>query len=398
MKVAVLTYFLDFGGVETVIRELVAGFRRRSASVEILETTRRGVQRAAFERDGFEVRGIYPRAAESAFSHARRILASVSDCDVILLNDVPVGQSILSALPDSVTAISILHSCMPSMVFNAAGNYPYWDAIVCVSAATREKCLECGVPPELVYQIPNGVFVPAEYPVHSRSARLRLVYVGRLERFHKGVHRLPSVLKQALDEGIDCELFVIGDGRERESLTRTCAQLGILERLQLRGWLGRAEVAEQLQRCDVLVMTSDSEGMPLALLEGMAAGCVPVAPRLHGSTETVILSGKTGFLVEKPDDIGGYVAALRFLSNNRQLLELLSRAAWQRAGDEFSAKVMLERYEAVIHACAKRRSEIHRPGVIDRSLLGDYPHLPRMFVRPVRKAIRTWRRLVGRRQ
>lgn len=131
-----------------------------------------------------------------------------------------------------------------------------------------------------VVEIPNGldtdIFHPNEH-ANRPDGRVRLIGVGRLipsKRFDLAISLLPrlSVL-------IDAELVIVGDGPERARLEALAHGLPV----SFLGHVsGRQELAEVLRGADVLVMPSESEGYPNAVLEALACGLPVVASDIPG--------------------------------------------------------------------------------------------------------------------
>jgi len=101
-----------------------------------------------------------------------------------------------------------------------------------------------------------------------RSGVLRVGSIGRLVR-QKDYPTLLSAMKQVIDSGIDAELFIVGEGAEKDNFVELTLELGIHERVH---WLGRTPfVNEFLSQLDLFVLPSIYEGFGLVLLEAMQA-------------------------------------------------------------------------------------------------------------------------------
>ena len=101
-----------------------------------------------------------------------------------------------------------------------------------------------------------------------RSGVLRVGSIGRLAR-QKDYPTLLSAMKQVIDSGIDAELFIVGEGTEKDNIVELTLELGIHERVH---WLGRTPfVNEFLSQLDLFVLPSIYEGFGLVLLEAMQA-------------------------------------------------------------------------------------------------------------------------------
>jgi glycosyltransferase involved in cell wall biosynthesis len=122
---------------------------------------------------------------------------------------------------------------------------------------------------------------------------MRLLYFGRLSR-QKNLPRLIQAMSLLSDHPV--QLTVVGDGEDRRLLQRMVADRG-LSSVRLVGARRGTELVQTLADSDAFVLPSDKEGMPLVLLEAMAAGLPVVATDVPGTRE---LARGVGVLV-RPD-------------------------------------------------------------------------------------------------
>jgi rhamnosyl/mannosyltransferase len=152
---------------------------------------------------------------------------------------------------------------------------------------------------------------------------LRVLFVGQL-RPYKGV----SLLIEAVAGQPDIRLTIAGDGPLAGTHRREAANAGA-NNIRFTGRIPDDELAELYHRNDVIVLpsTTRAEAFGLVLLEGMIAGCVPVASDLPGVRD---VAGPTGLLVP-PGDAAGLRRALLSLAANRGRLSALSEASRRQA-------------------------------------------------------------------
>ncbi|MFL5302542.1 MAG: glycosyltransferase family 4 protein [Anaeromyxobacteraceae bacterium] len=191
------------------------------------------------------------------------------------------------------------------------------DAFVAVSRPIRDELLGAGVAPRQVWSIANGVdadrFRPAT-PEQRAALRRTLglgagplaVYTGRLAREKGGDVLLDAVpaLRARIPAARVC---LVGTGAEEASLRAQASRLGIADAVVFAG--GVADASPYLRAGDAAVLPSRTEGMPVALLEGMACALPCVATAVGGSRE-VLADGETGWLVpaERPERLGAALA------------------------------------------------------------------------------------------
>ena len=184
--------------------------------------------------------------------------------------------------------------------------------------------------------------------VHARLVARRLVVVEREYRAlleHDGV---------------------AGEGPDGANLqTRMAAHIS-RGAVQFVGRLTPSELARQLRHHDALLLTSDFEGMPNAVLEAMANGCVPVVTNLPSGIPELVQNGVTGMVVNI-GAIKDFVQEIERLHTDRELLSRLSEAALDHVRRNFSADAVVPQYETVIRQ------------VWEEIIRGDYkrPYAPR---------------------
>ncbi|MCC5582135.1 glycosyltransferase family 4 protein [Microtetraspora sp. AC03309] len=181
-------------------------------------------------------------------------------------------------------------------------------------------------PIEVLY---NPVVMPADRSRPARTSRsLAVVSLGRVGR-RKGSYDLVRAV-ELLPADLRTRLHVVlaGDG-EVEQLRTVVAARGLDEVIEVAGWIEPPERDQLLRGADIFVLPSYHEGLPMALLEAMAHGVIPITTPVGGIPEAVT-DGVDGLLVP-PGDPARLAAALQRLSQDDELRTRLSEAARQRA-------------------------------------------------------------------
>ena len=194
--------------------------------------------------------------------------------------------------------------------------------------------------------IHNGIELgPRPAPRQRAGAPVVLLSVGRL-RAPKDFVTLVSAMTE-LDPG-SAHLRIAGDGPDRGDVERAIQRCGLADVVELLGT--RDDVPDLLAAADAFVLSSDSEGLPMSVLEAMAAGLPVVASAVGGVGEAVI-DGDTGLLVP-PGDAGALGRALRRVVSDAELRSRLGHAGRRRAEREFGVdafrRAHLELYRAAI--------------------------------------------------
>ena len=180
--------------------------------------------------------------------------------------------------------------------------------------------------------------------------------VGRLTPV-KGFPHLIKAVQLLTEQGLCVKLWLVGDGILNEELCRLAQDSGIGERVVMLGH--REDTPELLQAMDMFVLPSLHEGIPMALLEAMAAGLPVIATRVGGIPE-VIEDRVSGILVE-PGDPDGLALMCRRLMHDAVSAERLGQAARARVEERFSSGTM-----AADVANCYRRLVGHRHGHVER--------------------------------
>jgi glycosyltransferase involved in cell wall biosynthesis len=188
--------------------------------------------------------------------------------------------------------------------------------------------------------IPNPVRAAGAAP---RAPGRCILFLGRIEAA-KGVPELLKAFAVLRASVRDAELVCAGAG-EIEAAQRQAEALGIGDAVRFTGWLGEAEKRAWLARAAAFVLPSHAEGLPMSLLEAMAAG-VPVVASAVGGIPDVVKHGVNGLLVAPRDSID-LLRALRRLLREPALAARLGAAGRETVRARFSPEEVLERLDGV---------------------------------------------------
>jgi glycosyltransferase involved in cell wall biosynthesis len=177
--------------------------------------------------------------------------------------------------------------------------------------------------------------------------------VGTLHEV-KGQRHLIAAFAALVERGVDAALTLIGEGEDRAALEAQVEALGLESRVTFAGQRRRAEVLARLAQTDVLVAPSvptaegKREGLPVVLIEALAAGVPVVASDLSGIPE-LVETDVTGILVP-PGDARAIADALERLARDPALRARLAAGGRARVAAEFdldtNARRLIERFRA----------------------------------------------------
>jgi colanic acid/amylovoran biosynthesis glycosyltransferase len=209
------------------------------------------------------------------------------------------------------------------------------------AAAARVRVLHCGIAQE--------DFSAQASRDAEGSGPIRLLCVASLTDY-KGHRHLLDALALLKDRGHQVSCTLVGDGPMRQELELRAVELGVADQTHFLGRRPSPEVRAQLAVCDVFVLPSVQtpdgfmEGIPVALMEAMAAGCPVIASELSGIPELV--ENEVSGLLVQPGDAEAIADAVARLSEHPELRIRLADAARATVAEGFDLRTNV----AVLHS------------------------------------------------
>ncbi len=352
LRIGLVLWSLSGGGVERFVLSLATRLRASGVAAEIVTTDGPGPWAAQAAAQGIPLHDLAGPPGACRPLHARRIarwLHRSGRYDVLLVNCAPRVHAILPLLAEETVVIPVLHLDDPWTYAVCCAQPAAWNVGVAVSPRVQAG-VQRVIANRPVLCIPNGIALPpAELLARRRDyARpLRILYLGRVAREQKRVHLLPEILRRTRAMGVDAQLTVVGGGPDLDALRRLVAASGLAEHVTFTGMVAPEAVNAYLIDAHVFLLPSATEGLPFALLEAQACGCVPVVSRLPGITDVATREGKTALPVS-PDDLDGYARAIAQLTAAPERWRAMSAAGQTLVREEFSLDVMVDRYRQLI--------------------------------------------------
>jgi glycosyltransferase involved in cell wall biosynthesis len=245
-----------------------------------------------------EVAGSINGRPDSVAKRLRSRLVELPSPAVALLYNGYGAQLGIAEGADRV--IAYLHSDFPGLEWWTRSLMGRVDGILTVNDELQRRCAAiCGAS-MAVGSVAYPLLGVALEPLRQPCSPLRIGYVGRISRQQKRVERISGLLEglQTLQGGY--VFTFIGDGPDRAWLERQCSGD---RRVLFSGHLTGQSYVDALAALDCVVFTSDYEGLPLALVEAVAAGAVPVYPAGCCGAEWVARLG-AGLVYERQDGAG----------------------------------------------------------------------------------------------
>lgn len=364
LHVVVYTDSAGIGGAEISLRHLVA------TAVKEIQITVAGVSQTVVET----IRADRPSASillpaqgmRSWFAHRRTFQRLQPDIIHLNLCTPWAGAIGLSAALSIPSARVVRVDQLPLRTTDAV---PLWrtralclrvDAHVAVGQASAQRMEDFyALGRNSVISIPNGVpdlTEPPQPPLDRPDGQLVVGSIGRLDAM-----KAHEILVKAMARVAGVQVVILGEGDQRSALEQLAADLGVADRLTLKGWVD--DPRSYLSQFDVIALPSRSEGFPLAMVEAMLAARPVIATRV-GSIPEAILDRQTGLLIEK-NDVDGLAQALQTLRDDPIQRLHLGKQAREMAVAHFTVEAMTRQYEHLWQQIVTRpqtpRLQVARP-------------------------------------
>ncbi len=208
-------------------------------------------------------------------------------------------------------------------------------------------------------------------PDHYRRKReeatgnsvLEILNVGSLQP-SKGTADLIGACKTLQRSGLTFRCRIVGEGKLKPQLQRLIKKLGLVDEVQLLGALDQQQVASLLEEADIFVLPSvvadngQMEGIPVAIMEAMAARLPVVASRLSGIPE-LVRHGDTGLLIE-PGEVSSQAAAIAQLARSPKERRRMGSSGRELVREQFNLKTnvgeLIKQLHTVMESNATERS------------------------------------------
>lgn len=221
-----------------------------------------------------------------------------------------------------------------------------YAGVIAVSDEVKARLLKAGVRAEKVHLIRNGIdlrpFECATPSLRMDSESPMVGWIGRLSN-EKGPDVFLRAAAQVLIKCPNAKFVLVGDGPDLANLKTLIEGLQISKSVSLVG--RREDMPSVYASLDVMVSSSRQEGLPMAILEGMASG-LPLIATAVGDVPTVVIDGQTGTLVPS-EDVDLLTAGITELLQDAAIRASYGTAARKLIKEEFSSERMSREYRIV---------------------------------------------------
>lgn len=321
------------------------------------------------EAGGAEVSLFSARSSAACFRHilaisefVRRRQIDVIHCHLPIASVVGRFAGAVAGVPVVSTEHNLLQRYHVATRLISTSTWGLQSRVIAVSNEVKDSILEHVGDDVPVDVILNGVdverFGDRTGNVESVRANLGLptdaFVIGTVAVFRtqKRLEHWLRVAASVLKEAPNAHFLLVGDGPERETVDREICRLRLGERVHLPGL--QSDVSSYLSAMNVYLMTSEFEGLPIAMLEAMASRLPIVATSVGGIPEAV-RHGQDGYLVAQ-GDIEGATAAVLSLVRDQERRRHMGRNARARVVESFAIEPMQRKLEGIYESVTFRPS------------------------------------------
>lgn len=349
-RLLLLNTDLELGGTPTVVRELALRLRSPMLEVEVACLSGWGPVAETLRQAGIQVTALGARHVADVWI-IRRLINLIQErrIDTVLSFLLHANAIAAAAKPacrqtrffQSIQTTQVhprWHWHVQRFIHHAAEHIIVPSPSVASVARSRAK-----IPADKITVIPNAVDIGQFTPSSIPAADPRPYPIGFLGRLDP-VKMVPDLVRAVESLGDLVHLHIFGDGPDRPAVERAVRLMKLSEWVTLHGKIARPQ--EALAQIGMLVLPSISEGMPMVLIEAMAAG-VPVVGRDVPGVRDVIDHDKTGILVRSLE-VSALADAIRSLVTNPRQRERLIGVAWSTVQARYSWDAVLPMYRKVL--------------------------------------------------
>lgn len=338
MKIAHVVDSMEIGGAETLVYQLCRLQRDQGHNPEVYAIATLGSLGERMLAEGFVVRANVGRHLADSFRTFLRIFKETTPDIVHLHNPTP---TIYAALPARIAgAQSIIstrhslvappHNRLAELKYAAAATSCDWVVGICEATVSNLKTLRT-VPDRKLVRVYNGTTPLLRGCDLLAKQGFTFLFVGRMEPV-KNLRVLLRAFQSALSQNPELRLWLVGDGSQRRELE----DLSVSQELNssVTFWGQQLDVAPFFGAADTFIMSSDSEGLPMSLLQAFSLEVPAIVTEVGGMAEVVRLGGSG--LTVPPGDPEALCGAILNMATSPERRQEFSRNAGETYRQHFT--------------------------------------------------------------
>jgi glycosyltransferase involved in cell wall biosynthesis len=273
-------------------------------------------------------------------------------------NMVPALHAAKWAKEAGLPTIAVLHNDDAEYAaiidqFVAEGNDTNVSVVVTVSEALYKNVKQRNQHIKL-YKIPCGAPVPKQKALLKPGETFNVVYIGRIVKDQKRIDDITTSFCRCAQKLPDVAFYIYGSGPDAFLVNNIINAHNNPANVFFKGSILPDDVQQVLLCSHVFVLMSDYEGIPVALMEAMGCGVVPVCKSINSGVPELVHDGITGLLTNGPE---GLLSKIEYLKHNAGKWEEFSLNCQKLINDQFSSDKNLASWIELFNDLAGRQKK-----------------------------------------
>lgn len=315
------------------------------------------------------------------FDNVIRLMCIIKRENINLVHShTPLGGVILSRLAGCLTGVPVInHAHAPyfmnpnpivkgyQFLFNWVTSRVFCAKVIAVSEFIRREIVRQGVAVNKTIVVYNGINL-SDIRYKNTPIKIREEFgleqnqyiIGEVSRLRedKGQHVLLKAAHRVIKNNPDTVFMIVGEdiekgGEYRKKLEKLADDLGVKEKIIFTGY--RSDIIDLMNIFDVFVLGSTfNEGLPVVILEAMAAKKIVIATSIGGNPE-IVVDGQTGTLIP-PKDPDKLAQVITYYLNNQEISKQMGEKGYERVKQYFSLSQMLDKVMDIYKEVLRIRS------------------------------------------
>lgn len=184
--------------------------------------------------------------------------------------------------------------------------------------------------------IENIIDFPTIVENKKNDSKLHIIYLGLITK-QKGIYDLLETIKDHKTDFCEKIVLHIGGNGEIETLKKYITQYNLTEIVKFEGWVSGEKKNLLLNKADIFILPSYTEGLPISILEAMSYS-LPIISTSIGGIPEIVQNEENGFLIQ-PGDMEALYNAIIKLSASKEIREKMGKISYQKVQSYFPDKV-----------------------------------------------------------
>jgi glycosyltransferase involved in cell wall biosynthesis len=275
---------------------------------------------------------------ESLLSIIKRLSTHISNHEGLVVTNLDIELYCLDLYPKNNKVIYFI--CHDDGFLHLAKKFRHIISVFIAHNIEVFESLKKLLPHRLdnIFFIPHGVQVQHFIKPENYRNKLKIAYLAR-HHILKGIYDLPLINQILLKHNVEVDWLIMGDGNEREKFLNQTKNI-----LNFVCYIAKnnEDVIKNLKECDVFILPSRKDGLPVALLEAMSVGCVPIVSNFSEGIKQVV-TDDLGYVVKVADNVA-FANCILDLNKNRNELKIKSLNCIKSIEENYNIKKNAKKY------------------------------------------------------